>query len=340
MNQYLSNIFEQPLELKHVLDTLIDDEYSSVMAVAEKLNEYENITLTSMGSALNSLMPMYYALLARHKSVLLIESSELLDSPGLIRPNSLYIIMSRSGESYEVAKLPELLNEKGVVSIGISMTPESTMAKGVSILLYDHSSYDALLCTKAYTSMALCGMVCVHAMDKIPDKNALKPIYDFFDWLEENKETILKAVAEIPFPNSPLSFYLLSRSYGMGVVRSASLWLEEGAKICANVSSIDTFYHGPIELCRTQCIFVYLDARSNERSKMIWDKICSYSGNTIYFGPDESNAAYNVTTPQFDLDEGYIMLMLAMYFQLLTYHCALAGGIEPGEMENVSWVIE
>ena len=38
------------------------------------------------------------------------------------------------------------------------------------------------------------------------------------------------------------------------MMRSASLWLEETAKVPANVMSLDNFYHGPMELIRAQKI--------------------------------------------------------------------------------------
>ena len=128
----------------------------------------------------------------------------------------------------------------------------------------------------------------------------------------------------------------------MGVVKSGSLWVEEASRKCANVSSLDNFYHGPIELSKTRTVPVFLDVYTNERSKMIWEKICSYSNDSIYIAPYGNTPPDCVTInyPDFEVEEEYKMLLLSLYFQLFAYQCALLNGIEPGNLETVSWVVK
>ena len=344
MNPFLNDIFSQPVELQRVLRSLLTQYSGQVRTVAKMLESAEEIVLTSMGSAYYSLIPMYYALLKRGMRVRLVETSELLRAPAQLSTGKLYLLMSRSGESYEIAQLPLLLKSRGLLSVGITMTPESTMAKNVSVVLHDCSSYDALICTKAYSTMALCGLACVSAIGACPTQTdeLVAGLEKMFKWMEENKEAVLRQIESIPFLRQAPNFYFLSRGCGMGVVKSASLWLEEASRKCGNVSSLDNFYHGPIELSKTQTVPVFLDVDPDERSAMIWETICGYTQTCVYVGPQGSvpPGCFTLNYPVFSVPEEYNMLLLALYFQLFAYQCALTNGLEPGKLETVSWVVK
>ena len=63
INPILENIYQQPEELHRVLNDLTTERLETVKEVARLANLAGEIVLTSMGSALYSLMPMYEALL-------------------------------------------------------------------------------------------------------------------------------------------------------------------------------------------------------------------------------------------------------------------------------------
>lgn len=62
MNVLLQNIYEQPSELKKVLDDLSGPKIEYVKQICRLMQTAGEIILTSMGSAFYSLMPMYEAL--------------------------------------------------------------------------------------------------------------------------------------------------------------------------------------------------------------------------------------------------------------------------------------
>ncbi len=343
MNVYLKDILDQPGELKKVLKSLNEEYSKQVGQVAALLKLANEIVLTSMGSAYYSLIPMYYALVRRGYAVSLIEASELLRNQEQLDSKKLYVFMSRSGESYEVALLSRLMKKKNITSVGITMTPESTMARYVTYMLHDCASYDAMVCTKAYTSLALCGLKCVDAMEKETDNTKITSALEhMFEWLDQNKESIFEQISRLDVLKDAPNFCFLSRSYGMGVIKSGALWMEEVARKCVSVSSLDTFYHGPIELSRTNIVPVFLGVEMDDRSDLIFEIICSLTDKMICICPE--NAAMEkgiiIRYPEFQVEPEYQMLMLAFYFQFLSYCCALENGIEPGKMETLTWVVK
>ena len=112
MNVLLQNIFEQPLELKKVLDDLAGPKLECVKQISGLMQIADEIVLTSMGSAFYSLMPMYEALKATgYERASLVETADLIQHPERMNKNALYILMSRSGESREVADFSKYLKD-------------------------------------------------------------------------------------------------------------------------------------------------------------------------------------------------------------------------------------
>ena len=350
MNPILRNIYEQPTELERVLDDLTTDKLGQLRDMARMMSLAGELVLTSMGSALYSLMPMYEELRERGcRNVWLEETGDLIRHPERMSRNALYVLMSRSGESREVADFAVWCREHGYTTLAITMTPTSTMAVNCTYMLHDVSSYDDIVCIKAYSTMALTGLLLVEMMNgcERPSEELIARLKNAFSWMEQSKEGILSQLEAVPFLADSHSFYLLSRSYGINMMRSASLWLEETAKTPANVMSIDNFYHGPMEIIRSHAIVksvtcpVLFDVQPDARSAMIWGRVNQAVPSSLYFGPEGSDmpGGARFQIPDLGLGSGWSMLVAALYFQLLSYQVALANGIEPGFFYDEGWVV-
>lgn len=350
MNVLLKNIYEQPSELRKVLDDLRGPKFEQVKHISNMMQVANEIVLTSMGSAFYSLMPMYELLQSMANGrVVLEETANLIQHPERMSKNALYILMSRSGESREVADFSKYLRENDYCSIAIIMTPESTMATNCTYMLHDIASFDEIVCIKAYSSMALCGLFCASMMGrKEEDPVLVKNLYQAFDWMEKEKENIYESIKEIPYLEKTDSFYMISRGYGINMMRSGSLWIEETAKTVSNVMSIDNFFHGPMEILRSHAIVkpvttpILLDVLPDDRSEMIWGKINQAVPDSIYIGPERAQATGGrcFVYPEFDLPKAYTTLIIALYLQLISYECAEAKGIEPGMFFDEGWIVQ
>lgn len=351
MNPILRNIYEQPAELERVFNDLTGPKLEELRQLARLMNDASELVLTSMGSAFYSLMPAYEELRAcGHRNVSLEETADLIRHPERLSTDALYILMSRSGESREVADFAVWCKSHGYTTLSITMTPESTMAKNSTYVLHDISSYDEIVCIKAYSTMALTGLLLVEMMDgkDTPPAELSTNLHQAFVWMETHKEAILAQLEEIPFLGNPHNFYLLSRSWGINMMRSASLWLEETAKVAANIMSIDNFYHGPMEIIRSHAIVraktcpILFDVQPDERSKMIWNYVNQAVPESLYFGPRDEDvpAGARFDVPDLGLTGGWNMVVDALFFQLLSYQAALTNGIEPGFFYEEGWIVQ
>ena len=350
MNPILENIYEQPDELARVLDDLVGPKLGQLRDLARIMALSGEIVLTSMGSAFYSLMPMYEVLRGQgHRNVFLEETGDLIRHPEHMSRNALYVLMSRSGESREVADFAVWCKEHGYTTLSITMTPDSTMARNSTYVLHDISSYDDIVCIKAYSTMALTGLILVEMMDgrENPSAELVANLNRAFAWMGANKEGILSQIEAVPFLSKADAFYMISRSWGINMMRSASLWIEETAKTPANIMSVDNFFHGPMEIIRSHAIVssvtcpVLFDVLPDDRSAMIWGKVNDAVPNTLYFGPEGSSlpGGARFEIPSFGLEGGWSMIVAALYFQLLSYQVAVANGIEPGFFYDEGWIV-
>ncbi len=306
-----------------------------IYRVAEAISKYPRLVLTSMGSAYYSLVPMYYALSQIHPNVHLVETAELMRRPFF--PDTAYLIMSRSGVSGEIAKYSATLRKKGLFLIAITMTPESTLAKNASLVLSDPTPFDHLICTKAYTSMALMGLLLSSAMSNSLDQKLLDDLSAMLTWLENNKQDLLLRTEAIPWLGKPLSF--LSEGVGVGLSMSGCLWMEEGARLHADYSSYSQFRHGSLEMVDDAFYGVSIQL-DNDPIAEKYRRFIVRKGGQLAVIKVNGDPQSSLSIPSFDLPAPYRIIPAAMPIQMIAYHSGVRRGHVPGEMRYLNWVVK
>ena len=335
MNTFLEDILAQPAALRLTLASMLDENQVALDRAAGMIGKAPRLVLTSMGSALYSLAPMAFALSRLHPNVHLIETSEQMNMPFV--PGTLYVIMSRSGESKEIAEYAAILRQRGEVLLAITMTPGSTLAKNASLVVHDPAPYDGFICTKAYTSLALIGMLIVSRLENNLDLDLVDRLEKVFDWMEGHKQSMLERMQAIPWLGGGLTF--LSRRAGMGLAQSGALWLEEAARLRASYSSVDFYMHGPVEQVDRGFRGVWIDLAPDEISRAQFRQVAAKGGSLICIGPEAEGPA-GFTTPAFDLPEVYRLLPAAMPVQMIANQTASVLGLHAGEMRYLNWVVK
>jgi fructoselysine-6-P-deglycase FrlB-like protein len=340
MNTFLEDILDQPGALNTTLECMSGAGLAELDQAAGMIEGSERVVLTSMGSAHYSLAPMAFALSRMHPNVHLVETGELMRAP--LFPHTLYVIMSRSGESKEISAFSARLHEEGEPLLAITMTPGSSLAQNASLAIHDPAPYDGFICTKAYTSLALCGLLVVSRLEGALDEALVTSLRQAFAWMDAHKEPMLAQARGIGWLGKSLTF--LSRGAGLGLAQSGALWLEEAARVRASYSSIDFFLHGPVEQVDEVFLGAWIDLAPDEFSHAQAKAVLGRGGRWITVGPnaEETNrdetCAFNI--PDFDLPEAYRILPAAMPVQLVACQSATRLGLTPGEMRYLSWVVK
>ena len=335
MNTFLGDILAQPAALRQTLASMLEENRAALERAAELIGAASRVVLTSMGSALYSLAPMAYALSEVHPNVHLVETGEQQNLPFFA--DTLYVIMSRSGVSKEIAEYAAMLRQGGQPLLAITMTPGSTLAKNASLVIHDPAPYDGFICTKAYTSLALIGMLIASRLKNGLDQPLVENLGKAFVWMEDHKNAMLEQVSGIAWLGESLTF--LSRRAGMGLAQSGALWLEEAARRRASYSSIDFYMHGPVEQVDETYRGVWIDLTPDDLSRAQYQEVAGKGGTLICVGPEAMGPA-GFTIPAFDLPEVYRILPAAMPVQMIAYQSATNLGLQAGEMRYLNWVVK
>src|SRR5271165_5233033 len=124
----IQDIQSQPGSLSDVLDHHSGAGRDTLQRAAALVSSAKRVIVTGMGASMFGCVPLEYQLCALGIPTFLIETAELLYYRQEICTDSIVIVVSRSGESVEVAKL--MISLKGHVPIiGVSNNPASMVAR-------------------------------------------------------------------------------------------------------------------------------------------------------------------------------------------------------------------
>jgi fructoselysine-6-P-deglycase FrlB-like protein len=337
MNQFLRDILDQPATLRQVLDDCIGRGHADLRAAAAMIRAAPAVVVTSMGSALISGMPVARALARIHADARLEETAELLREPHDPRP--LYLILSRSGESGEVVEMAERIRAQRGRLIAITMTPTSRLARHADLVLHDTASFDGFICTKAFTSLILVGLLLAAELEGTLDATLVAALAASFDDLGRRAGAIRERVEAMPpcAPGHGLTF--LAEGAGMALAQAGALWTEEAARVRASWSSFSQFRHGPIEQVDAAFRGCWIDLAPSARTRAQLAELARHGGSVEVVSLD---GAYDdaLAFPAGTLPEAFRVLTPALAVQLIAWRVATAAGEEPGAMRYLDWVVK
>jgi fructoselysine-6-P-deglycase FrlB-like protein len=213
------------------------------------------------------------------------DASELLHFARLI-PNSVALVLSRSGKSVEIVKLMARFKEDGIPVIAITNTENTPLSEGAEVCLQLGAQFDHLISITMYSGLALMGCLLVEQtqgtdMRVLVSELGLKllqveqqlPIWsatlEETDWLE---------------PDRPTCF--LARGSSMASASEARLLWEEVAKSNASALTTGGFRHGSQEMIFSNSrIAIWIDSRIMRTEDFaLIDLMCNASAKVAVIG--------------------------------------------------------
>lgn len=333
-NRFLDDIFAQPAALHTVLDQVVA-QTAALERGGHLLASADRVVLTSMGSAYHSLVPVAEALDALLPNVRLVETADLLRRPR--RPGDAYLVMSRSGESREIRELAGLLGAERAPVVAVTMTPGSSLDRAATVTLHDPAPYDSFICTKAYSTMALTGLLLAAHLAADLDDRLIGALHRTFDDLDRRAPDMLATVEAVPWLGESATFF--SRGVASATAFAGTLWLEEAARVRASATTVDAFLHGPVEQVEPGFRGVWIDLEPDPAGRAqreyLRERGASLAGVVTADGQPG-----DILVPGLDLPPVWRVLGAAMPVQMLAYASARARGLEPGTMRYLGWVVQ
>jgi glucosamine--fructose-6-phosphate aminotransferase (isomerizing) len=241
------DIRTQPDSLEGVLRHQSGIGKTALLEAASLLRSGRRVLITGMGASMFASMPLHSYLLSRGIDSVLIEAGEMLHYGHVAFRDDVVVMVSRSGESVEVAKLLAILQDRQPI-IGVSNEPGSLLSQRSDISLHIGSMSDEMVAVQTYTGTLVALYLLSQALeDRLEtaraDVAALLPalaqmIADGFDESQSWRD----------FLRDRAPVYLLGRGPSLASAREGALLFNEIAKSAAVGMEAASFRHGPVEV--------------------------------------------------------------------------------------------
>ena len=247
MTHFLRDILRQPSELQRTVDFLLGAGRPALDRAATAIRNARHVYLTGMGSSWHAALgagPLFHL---GARPVYMQDVSELLHFATL-PPDSVVIVISRSGRSVEVVNLLAKVHNSRVTVIGITNSEDGPLAREAQISIVistemDHAisvnTFSTLAATAGVLASAVLGSFDAH-LATLLTRAVEKTAWAIAGWQAQ--------IAHTPWLAPGAVSYFLARGSSLGSCHEAKLLWEEGVKSPATAMGTGSFRHGPQEM--------------------------------------------------------------------------------------------
>jgi glucosamine--fructose-6-phosphate aminotransferase (isomerizing) len=339
MPNLASNIYAQPESLTRTLHYQCKEGAPAMKEAARLLRSGKKIIITAMGASLFASIPLQYFLCSLGLDAVAIEAGELLHYLNSAWKDAVVLLVSRSGESVEIAKLLEKMKGK-VPIIGVTNEPLSQLSRSADVSLSIASLNDEMVAIQTYTGTLLT----LHLLGNL--------VADSFDAASEEVRTLLPSFASLveasmnalpswdAFLLPPATLYLLARGPSLASAHEGALLFHEVAKSPAVAMPIASFRHGPVEVVDQNFrgfVFAPQDLTRDLNLSLAHDLV-RFGGAIRLLGPSGSQVRDARWCDLPSVSETLAPLFEIVPLQAAAFQLAILRGIEPGSFRYASQV--
>lgn len=245
----LRDILDQPASLAEVVEYQYGAGRGELEKAAGVIREAGGpVVVSGMGGSLSPCFGIFYHLWSRGQAAVVVETAELLHYfEGPAAP--VVVLVSRSGDTVEVARVIPRLKERGAIIVGVTNEAGGLLAREAHHVVFLHSRRDEAVAIQTYTG-TLATLLLLGAAATGEPMDAWRRDLDGLvkalsaaapEWAEES-------LGWRPFLEPALPIYLLGRGPSTGSAMEGAMMFNEVAKRPSVAMSAGNFRHGPVEV--------------------------------------------------------------------------------------------
>ncbi|MFF7411140.1 glutamine--fructose-6-phosphate transaminase (isomerizing) [Streptomyces lydicus] len=271
-------------------------------------------------------------------------ASEFRYRDPVVDPDTLYVAVSQSGETYDVLAAVQELKRKGARVLGLVNVVGSAIARETDGGIYVHAGPEVcVVSTKCFTNMVVSFALLALHLGRIRDLSVAdgKRIIEGLRKLPGQIDEILKGEEEIKKLSARYadakSMMFIGRVRGYPVAREASLKLKEVSYIHAEAYPASELKHGPLALIEPAMptVAIVPDDDLLEKNRAALEEIKARSGRILAVAHQEQEKADDtIIVPKNEPELDPILMGIPL--QLLAYHTALALGRDIDKPRNLA----
>ncbi len=346
-HQMLREIHEQPEALERTLTS----EAVEARRVAEEIGSKGSgmIYLTGSGTSYNACLAVNYAL-SSMTSILssTLPASEFATWTGQTQhPGVVLIAISQSGESTDVLNAVNAAARSGMHTIGITNTPESTLAEICDFQLISRAGAEkALTATKSFTSTLLAAQLLILELIRIVERSDFDVLVSNINQIprmvqrsiglsEEQARSLATNFKEKEF------FFLLGSGPNYATALEGALKMKESCNVYAEGFATREFLHGPMQLVDSRTPVLLLENGGHiEETLKLANSFERFEAPVIIIHPEDTSIQGMHIQVAGDVEEIFLPLIHVIPLQLYAYYSSVARGLNPDNPPKLRKVVK
>ncbi|GAA2397047.1 glutamine--fructose-6-phosphate transaminase (isomerizing) [Streptomyces glaucosporus] len=262
----------------------------------------------------------------------------------VVDPDTLYVAVSQSGETYDTLAAVQELKRKGARVLGVVNVVGSAIARETDGGVYVHAGPEVcVVSTKCFTNTAVAFALLALHLGRIRDLSVadgrriisgLRRLPGQIAEILAQEEAIAKLAAEYADAKSMM---FVGRVRGYPVAREAALKLKEVSYIHAEAYPASELKHGPLALIEpaVPTVAVLPEDELLEKNRATLEEIRARGGRILAVAhAEQEKADHTVVVPRNEVELDPILMSVPL--QLLAYHTALALGRDIDRPRNLA----
>jgi len=350
----LKEIVEQPESVERTLKGRLDRRFSTahlggLNMTPRELLDIKRIKILGCGSAYYAGMSGAHMLEQVARIAADAEpAAEFRYRNPIIEPDTLYIVVSQSGETFDTLAALREIQRKGGRVLGINNVVGSTIAREVEGGIYMHAGPEvSVASTKAYSSMLACFMLLALQLGRVRDISPQQGtlLIDAIEGLPGLIQEALKADADTEklakkYCHSSSAFYI-GRTSAFPVALEGAQKLKEISYIHAEAYPASELKHGPLALIDPDLPTVVMlpDDDLLDKSMSSLQEIKARKGPVIAVTNADNAEIAQLADDVIHFPACHPLLhplVMGISLQLFAYHCAVAMGRDVDQPRNLA----
>ncbi len=326
-------IAEQPLTIKRAAE----QDKEKILKVAEMIKHAKGVFFIGCGTSYHACISASYLFSSIAKMhVNTVIASEFRNYESFLKPETLVIAVSQSGETADVIDAIKTAKAKGSKVVSIVNVMDSTLMRlSDESILMNSGPEICVLSTKTYTSqLAILLLLCHAVAGKFEEgKKLVHEVAEKVKSVLEDSEPVAKELASKL--SGSKSFFLIGRDLAFPSALEGALKIKEVSYIHAEGFPGGELKHGSIALIEeeTPCIVLSTPAT---RPLILSNAMELKSRGALIIGVDskeDNGYDYLFKVPEAGPANSILMVLP---IQLLAYHLAIAKKLDPDKPRNLA----
>lgn len=275
-------------------------------------------------------------------TVTLYDGADFTTSDIPTKGRSAAVLISQSGETKDLHRCIQIIQENNMMSIGVVNVIDSFIARETNCGIYLNAGREvAVASTKSFTNQ--CVVLSLMAIWFSQNRGTC----------EEKRRKIIKDLHNLPYQMKDVlkytpdmvmlshiqqsrSLFVLGKGASEAVAKEGALKIKEVTYIHAEGYSSSALKHGPFGLLEPGLPVILLDVQEEYRDKVenVYQEVRARDAYVVRISDQES--AHDVCVSK---NATFGSLLANVYLQMISYHCAIVKGYNPDFPRNLAKVV-